>query len=108
MDTVITQAKSPADSTVASWSVVYRIQIMASDKQLDNNDSRFKGEKDIWFYKRDNSYKYTVGHFATMQEASKKQNELRKNGFSEAFVVIFNQKGERITAEEAKKLTNAQ
>ena len=84
--------------------VVYRVQIVASEKELPNDSPRFKGVADLWHYQQGGMYKYTAGEYHTAAEAAQRQNELRQAGFSEAFVVAFDGKGNRITLEEAKKL----
>jgi len=83
--------------------VVFRVQFKISDKPLD-----IKPEKpltDIWNYLSGSLIKYTSGKFSTIEEATKHLNELRNNGYKDAFIVAF--KGnERISIEEAKKLLN--
>ncbi|HPQ09222.1 MAG TPA: N-acetylmuramoyl-L-alanine amidase [Bacteroidia bacterium] len=83
--------------------IVFRVQFKVSDKPLD-----IKPEKpltDIWNYLSGSLIKYTSGKFSTMDEATKHLNELRNNGYKDAFIVAF--KGnDRISIEEAKKLLN--
>ena len=45
-------------------------------------------------------YKYTIGNKIDIQSASALQSELRKKGFSDAFVVAF-KNGKRIPVREA-------
>ncbi|CAN5190154.1 N-acetylmuramoyl-L-alanine amidase [soil metagenome] len=85
--------------------VTYRVQILASDKPLKENGDEFKGQTDIWHYELKGIYKYTAGSYATQAEAASRQNELRKNGFHDAFIVAFDSNGNRLTLEEAKKLS---
>jgi N-acetylmuramoyl-L-alanine amidase len=87
--------------------VTYRVQIISSDKPLKEKAAEFKGVTDTWFYQMKGAYKYTAGSYKTQEEAVKRQNELRKAGFSEAFVVAFDSNGKRLTLEEAKKLAGA-
>jgi N-acetylmuramoyl-L-alanine amidase len=83
--------------------IVFRVQFKVSDKPLD-----IKPEKpltDIWNYLSGSLIKYTSGKFSSIEEATKHLNELRNNGYKDAFIVAF--KGnERISIEEAKKLLN--
>ena len=87
--------------------VTYRVQIISSDKPLKEKAAEFKGVTDTWHYQMKGTYKYTAGSYKTQEEAVKRQNELRKGGFSEAFVVAFDSNGKRLTLEEAKKLAGA-
>jgi N-acetylmuramoyl-L-alanine amidase len=84
--------------------VTYRVQIITSDKPLKDKASEFKGVTDTWHYEMKGTYKYTAGSYKTQEEAVKRQNELRKSGFSEAFVVAFDSNGKRLTLDEARKL----
>lgn len=77
---------------------------MTSPNQLDVNSARFKGEK-VHHYLQDGSYKYVVGEYRSVQEATVQQRRLRQVGFDGAFVVAFKD-GSRITMDEARKLLN--
>jgi N-acetylmuramoyl-L-alanine amidase len=93
------------DSTSA-WPVTYRVQILTSDKAIPLTSPQFKGLTDTWQYQYKGMYKYTAGAYPTLQEAVKRQNELRKLGFNEAFVVVFDSDGNRITMEVADDILN--
>lgn len=86
--------------------VTYRVQILSSDKQLKENAPQFKGLKDTWEYQAKGVYKYTAGTYKSVAEAGTRQNELRKNGFPDAFIVAFDSNGKRLTLEEAKKIND--
>lgn len=108
------QVKSPVVATIKDTAksvpevknakVVYRVQIISSEKSLPENSPKFKGLKDIWHYEQGGLHKYTAGEYSSAAEAAQRQGELRTAGFSEAFVVAFDPGGKRITIEEAKKL----
>lgn len=91
-------------ATAKSDRIVYRVQIVSSDKKLPNDSPKFKGLTDIWQYEQGGVFKYTAGEYTTAADATKRQTELRSAGFNEAFVVAFDKDGKRITIEEAKKL----
>lgn len=105
-----TVAKDPKDTAkstplvVKSETVLYRVQIVSSEKLLPDDSPKFKGISDIWHYEQGGVFKYTAGEYKTMAEAAQRQSELRTAGFAEAFVVAFDKDGKRITIEEAKKL----
>jgi N-acetylmuramoyl-L-alanine amidase len=87
--------------------VTYRVQIISSDKALKKDAKEFKGLADIWYYEAKGVIKYTAGSYKTQAEAVDRQNELRKNGFPDAFVVAFDSNGKRLTLEEARKIAEA-
>ena len=90
------QNTKPAVS--GSSAPVFKIQILASDKQLAAKDKRLKG-LNADFYKEKGLYKYTYG-------ASENYNEivaLRKkiaDKFKEAFIIAFRD-GEKMDTQEA-------
>ena len=103
--------ENPFDKPVSSSSsknepqdtVVFRIQFDMSEKQIAPNSSRFKG-LEVFEYKHDNLYKYATGRFVKdFKGANEYKNEVRKLGFSTAFVVAF-LNGERINLEKGIKL----
>lgn len=96
-----TADKTPEKTT--SSKVIFRVQVETSDTKIATNSARFKGLS-VYEYKQDNLYKYTIGSFENdLSAANKYKNELREKGFSNAFVVAF-QNGERISLEKAIKL----
>jgi N-acetylmuramoyl-L-alanine amidase len=78
--------KTPTDK------ITYRVQILASDKPLKSGTSEFKGVTDIEQYKEKGLYKYTVGNFDSMNDATKKMKELRKK-FPQAFIIKWDGTG---------------
>lgn len=107
-----TTASKPATTTgtdktakepEVSSKVTFRVQIETSETKVSTTSSRFKGLT-VWEYRQDNLYKYTAGSFENdFAAANKYKTELRDKGFSNAFVVAF-QNGERISLEKAIKL----
>jgi len=82
--------------------IIFKVQILSSDIPLSTNSPKFKGIKNIWEYKDGVLYKYTVGNNKDLKSASELQSELRKKGFVDAFVVVF-QNGKRIPVRKALK-----
>lgn len=102
-------AKDPLvknDSVKVNYSMkaVYRVQIISSEKEIANGSSQLKGLSDTWHYQQGGVYKYTAGSYLSQAEAVKRQAELKKQGFDQAFLVAFDEKGRRITLEDAKKM----
>ena len=80
--------------------IIFKVQVLSSENPLESNSSWFKGLKNIWEYKESGLYKYTIGNKRDIQSASALQSELRKKGFSDAFVVAF-QNEKRIPVRKA-------
>lgn len=91
------------DTTIKEDEVVFRVQIKISDKPLDIKEE--KPLKNIWYYMTGNLIKYTSGKFYRFDEAQAHLNELKNSGYKDAFIVAF-KNGERISLEEAKKLSS--
>ena len=85
--------------------LIFKVQVLSSGNPLESNSPRFKGLKNVWEYKDNGLYKYTIGNKRDMPSASALQSELRKKGFNDAFVVAF-QNGERIPLRKALKFLN--
>ena len=67
----------------------YRIQFYTSPKKIPLSDKRFAGLSNLSFYYHNGLYKYTSGHFETMQEAKKMLTKMKNAGFKDAFIVKF-------------------
>ena len=80
--------------------LIFKVQVLSSEKPLESNSPRFKGLKNVWEYKDNGLYKYTTGNIRDIPSASALQSELRKKGFNDAFVVAF-QNGKRIPLRKA-------
>jgi N-acetylmuramoyl-L-alanine amidase len=77
--------KIAADST----KIIYKVQIVLSPKPLEMSDARFNNVQDVEMYIDKGMYKYTSGHFTTLDEAVRLQAKLRAQGFKDCFVVAF-------------------
>lgn len=99
----ITNEEPVKEKEAANGKIVFRVQVETSETKVASTSSRFKGLS-VFEYKQDNLYKYTIGTFENdFSGANSYKNELREKGFSNAFVVAF-QNGERISLEKAIKL----
>ena len=65
---------------------VYKVQILASDKVLKSNSPLLKGQTEAEYYKEGSMVKYTIGKYATFNEANQKRRELNST-FPGCFVV---------------------
>ncbi len=85
--------------------IIYRIQIMSSDKELPLDNKIFKGLENISKYKYKGYYKYTWGETKDPEEAKGLQQQMKDKGYSGAFIVPF-YKNKRISMDEAQKIIN--
>lgn len=96
-------ANKPADKPVntppAANKVVFKIQFLASDKELPKTAPELKKVKDWEMIKADKLYKYLTGSVDSYEAALKLQKEVRAS-FPEAFMVAY-KNGVRITIKEA-------
>lgn len=84
--------KAPGKTTENK--IIYKVQILTSDKPLAKNDSRLSGLTDVDSYRHGGAVKYTVGSFTTPSEAQKCLEKLKRR-FPDAFV-IKTKNGKRI------------
>ena len=101
---VKTDAKSDIAAKSSSELPVYKVQILNSSKKLALNAPDFKGVNGISTFQDAGLFKYTVGVYSTLAEASAMTKKMKEKGFEGAFVVAF-QKDKKISLDEAKKLT---
>lgn len=86
------QEQKPA--SVSTANVVYKIQILTSDKQLPANSKQFKGYKNVSYYVENGRYKYTYGESTRLDEMRKLRQSVLKD-FKDAFIISFKD-GKRI------------
>ena len=79
-----------------SSNVEYRVQFFMSKNKLSAKTFADKGLSDVFEYRDGGYYKYTTANgFATEEEAQIQKDKIRAMGYSDAFVVTF-QNGRRI------------
>ncbi|MDR1097558.1 MAG: N-acetylmuramoyl-L-alanine amidase [Tannerella sp.] len=66
--------------------IIYKVQIMTSDKKLSVKDNRFKGYKDVSFYMDKGIYKYTCGSTPDYREILSLHKKAAKD-FKGAFII---------------------
>ena len=89
---ITTSPVSPV-SPVSSGTIVYKVQILSSDRQLPANSPLLKGYKADW-YKDGALYKYTYGESMDIRAIQNIQKQVTKD-FKDAFVIKM-QDGKRI------------
>lgn len=102
--TSVGQVEVPAQ---AVQGLVYRIQILAVQNQQNAKLQEFKKRygiaEQVYEEKIDTWYKFTLGNFVTIQEASNYRQILVNKGIQGAFVVPY-YNGNRITLQQAREM----
>ena len=93
--------EEPTDrkASKADNSPVFKVQLLASSRQIPAGSARFKGLQPITFYKENGLYKYTYGETTDYQEAVKMREHIQKD-FEGAFIIAF-KKGEKMNLQQA-------
>ena len=60
----------------------------------------FKGMQDVDRIESGNKYKYIVGNYSSIEDAKRRQVEVRKIGYESAFVIAF-ENGKRLDLQKA-------
>jgi N-acetylmuramoyl-L-alanine amidase len=91
------------DGTSKKQAVYYSIQVKSSPTQIRTDAASFKGLEGVEMYRYAGVYKYKVGRLFDLKQATAMLEEVKKKGFTDAFVIAF--KGtERITVIQAKEI----
>lgn len=81
---------------------IFKIQIAAGKRKLDAKPYNFKGLKNVERVSVGSLYKYYYGNTENYEVAKKHLKEVKKKGYSSAFLVAF-KGGKKISVEEALK-----
>ncbi len=92
-------ATDATDAAVATAAPIFKVQILASDRQLRPNDRQLKGLQGVDSYKEGALWKYTIGASANYNEIYKLRKSVLQK-FPQAFIIAF-KNGERVDAAEA-------
>lgn len=74
--------------------IVFKVQILTSDKKLSSGSKYFKGYKNVECFKEKGLYKYTYGESTSFKEIMRIRRQILKD-FKDAFVVAFKD-GQRV------------
>jgi N-acetylmuramoyl-L-alanine amidase len=83
----IVDTEKDVDTSSAS-EVVYKVQILTSDKKLSKNAKVFKGYKNVDCFVEKGIYKYTYGETTDFNSIKKLRRKVAKD-FKDAFIVAF-------------------
>ena len=86
----------------ASGDTYFAVQFASRDKKVASTDKAFSGVKEVGVYEYNGAFRYISGRFTTKAEAMKRQAEVRKLGYTDAFVIAFIN-GERGTIKQAEE-----
>jgi N-acetylmuramoyl-L-alanine amidase len=79
--------KAEENPTINSKEGLYKIQLFATSRKRDVSSADFKGLKDISFTLENNLYKYFYGSAVSLEVAKKLNEEAKKQGFPDSFIV---------------------
>lgn len=74
--------------------LTYVVQFYLSKKEVEVS-KQFKGLDDVAFYKENEDYKYTIGHFDDFEKVQLQRKKMIDLGYKDAFVLMI-QNGKRI------------
>ncbi len=80
--------------------VVFRVQVLTASKPI-NTKEKLAGFANVYSYKQNNMYKYTIGKYTKLKDAKNKQKEIKEK-FPDAFIVAF-RNNKKISLKQALK-----
>lgn len=80
--------------------LIFKVQIATSSQKKELIPENFNGVENVTSYEAGGIYRYTVGSEKSIESANILQLKLKEKGFSDAFIVAFNN-GKRISLSEA-------
>jgi N-acetylmuramoyl-L-alanine amidase len=87
--TTASAAPKTTTTTQAKKNVLlYKIQILTSEKKLPANSKQFKGYKNVSFYEENGLYKYTYGESTDLTTIKATHKKIQKD-FKGAFIIAF-------------------
>lgn len=93
-------------TTAISTGLFYTVQLISSSHAIPTISQNFNGLAKVIEYEENGIYKYTYGKHESLEGAGLLKTEARDHGYSDAFIVAFNN-GKRITLTEARELSNS-
>ncbi len=94
----LSQLNQPEDK------VFYRIQFASYKKEKTLDFRKFRGLEEIKMYEHNGLFKYTTGNKTNLDDAIALKQKLKKQGYSDIFIVAFYQV-QRISIDEAKSIS---
>ncbi|HAF78358.1 MAG TPA: N-acetylmuramoyl-L-alanine amidase, partial [Maribacter sp.] len=94
------QVKESINANEVAKSIVFKIQLMASSKNVALNPGNFKGLSNLSQEPYKNLYRYMYGETRSYREAKMMQGQAQGKGYKSAYIVAY-KLGERIPIQEA-------
>ena len=94
-----TDAKKDNKVSVPINAPIFKVQVIASSRQLRPGCEQFKGHKDIECTQEGSWYKYTIGNSTNYNEIARLREKLKKD-FPQAFVIAY-KAGNRMDTNDA-------
>ena len=94
-----TDGKKDNKASVSVNALIFKVQVIASNRQLRSGCEQFKGHKDIECVQEGSFYKYTIGSSTNYNEIARLREKLKKD-FPQAFVIAY-KGGNRMDTNEA-------
>ena len=94
-----TDGKKDNTASVSVNAPIFKVQVIASNRQLRSGCEQFKGHKDIECVQEGSFYKYTIGSSTNYNEIARLREKLKKD-FPQAFVIAY-KGGNRMDTNEA-------
>ena len=91
------------DKTTTPDHPIYRVQLATSRQKMELTPQNFKGVSNVEIFEEYHLFKYTHGAFSSLSEAKADLIEIKKAGFSDAWIIAF-YKGKKISIKEAQGL----
>lgn len=79
---------SSREKSDTTGKIIYKVQILTSDKKLSPGAKVFKGYKNVNFFVEKGIYKYTYGETTDFDSIRKLRRQVAKD-FKDAFIVAF-------------------
>ncbi len=101
----VSSVKTVVNQTVTSHTpgVEYRVQFYTGAHLYKSPFKKFPQVTNIKVYRSNGMYKYTSGHFTSINKAAQHQKAIQQLGYRDAFIVAFYQQ-KRISLNKARKL----
>lgn len=101
---VTTNTPTEISATEATKGLSFSVQFYSSETAVSSSKFDKLKPENITYVQENGWYKYRLGPYNTLDEATKKQTLARTNGYKDAFVIAMKD-GKRITIDEARALT---
>nr|WP_317127161.1 N-acetylmuramoyl-L-alanine amidase [Maribacter algicola] len=92
----VPELKEKVGETMDENAIIYKVQLMASSKDLALTPENFKGLPQITKEPYNSLYRYMYGATQSYREAKMLQSKAARSGYSSAYIVAY-RKGERVS-----------